>query len=395
MKKLLLLLLAFASTLSDAYADHESYKPKPTDDYITISDLEVEPGSEEVYKAKISLVGSKTYTAYEMDIELPPGMTPDFDKDGTPKLALWKGNSTIYPYTEDEDSGNKDFSHMLVKSYDKVGERIIRLSCISLVSAELTAREGVLLTLSLKAGTYLKPGDATLKVTNLHLITNEEIWVDGQQFNGQQYNCKDQTLIVHVKSVSTANVAVSTKNQFGTCVLPFPVDKLPVGLHAYSVSQRSDDGLYAYLEEQTTIRDYTPYILYAENGFSGQFQGDVNQDNYQEVVQDGILYGALVSQKVDDGFVLQNQGSGVKLYSMGGTEFQIPAGRCWVKPDVSGSVGVKALDIRIGDAAGVGATEESGPVTCDAVFTLSGQRVARPLLGGIYIMNGRKVLKVK
>lgn len=391
--KRLFLFIAFVGAMLGAYADKEEYHPKETDDYITINDVTVVPGSADTYKVQISLVGTKIYTAYEMDLDLPSGLEPVLDKDGTPKVSLWKGSNTIYPYTEDEDSGNKDFTHILAKSYGAVGPNVIRMSCISLSAQELTATKGILVTITLKATPYLKPGDVQIKVTNLHFITNEEIWVKGEQYNGQQYNCKDQTLTVHVKGESRATVAVSAKNKYSTCVLPFDVDELPAGLQAYTVTERSTDNRYAYLKEAKTMRAFTPYILYAENGFTGEFGGTVDENLYQEQVVEGILHGTLVPCSVDDGFILQNQGEGVKLYAMQGKEFLIPAGKCWVLPKINNGTEVKSIDMRLDDATGVeSAVQEYEP---DAFYSLEGKRVCHPQRGHIYIMSGKKVLMLK
>lgn len=391
--KRLFLLIAFAGVMLGAYADKEKYYPKETDDYLTINDVTVVPGRDTTYKAKLSLVGTQIYTAFEMDLELPSGLEPELNKDGTPKVSMWMGANTIYPYTEDEDSGNKDFSHTLLKSYGAVGPNIIRMSCISLSGEELTAKEGILVMIILKATPYLKPGDVQIKVTNLHLITNEEIWVNDEQYNGQQYNCKDQTLTVHVEGESQATVSVGAKNKYSTCVLPFDVNELPAGLQAYTVTERSDDGYYAYLKEVKAMQAFTPYILYAENGFTGQFGGAVDESRYQEEVVEGILHGTLVPRSVDNGFILQNQGQGVKLYAMQGKEFLIPAGKCWVLPQINNGPEVKSIDMRLDDATGVESAVRA--VEPAALYSLEGQHVHHPQRGHIYIMSGKKVLMLK
>ena len=386
-------MLAFVGVTLGAHADKEEYHQKETDDYITINDVTVVPGSDDTYKARVSLVGTQIYTAFEMDLELPSGLEPEMNNDGTPKVVIWKGANTIYPYTEDEDSGDRDFAHTLVASYGVITPNTIRLACASLSGKELTAKEGTLLTITLKTTPYLKPGDVQIKATNVHFITNEEIWVNGESQHGQQYNCKDQTLTVHVEGRSKATVAVGAKNQYSTCVLPFEVAELPEGLHAYSVTERSSDFKYAYLQEAKSIKAFTPYILYAENGFSGVFEGPVDESLYQEQVKEGILYGTLVPCTLDDGFVLQNQGEGVKLYAMQGKEFLIPAGKCWVLPEIYNGEEVKSLDMRMDDATGVesvGQSKESG-----ALYSLDGKRMRRPQPGNIYIMRGKKVLMLK
>lgn len=390
MKRVLLLLSLIGMMLgAHANEEHEKYHPKETDDYITINDVTVVPGSNEEYELLISLEGSKIYTAYEMDIEFPAGLEVIVDEDG-PYVTLWDGDGCIYPKTR------KQITHTVTSSWGKIGANSLRLACIDLSAKEFVATKGILLSIYCKAGAYLKPGDVNLKVSNLHFITNEEIWVDGKQLNGQQYNCKDQTLMVHVANKSTASISVSAKNKFGTCVLPFDVDELPDGLHAYSVTERSADAKYAFLTEQKSIKAFVPYILYDENGFSGTFSGEVDESKYQEEVNEGILYGTMVPRSVKEGFILQNQGSGVKLYAMMGNQFLIPAGRCWVLPKIYNDPGVKSLDLSFDEETGIGATPADKPHSSQsAIYMLDGKRVQHPQAGHIYIMNGQKVFWLK
>ena len=114
-----------------------------TTDYLTISDLTVVPGSSNRYYFTVSLVGSKIYTAFEMDIHFPPGLDVEF-KNGQPNANFWKSKGTIFPYDEDEFEGTKNFKHMLISSYNVVSKSDFRLSCFSGTNAELTATSGPL-----------------------------------------------------------------------------------------------------------------------------------------------------------------------------------------------------------------------------------------------------------
>lgn len=211
---------------------------------------------------------------------------------------------------------------------------------------------------------------------------------------GQQYNCKDRTEKITALAHSTATINVSAKNQWGSCVVPFDIPVLPSGLEAYTVTDRQSG--IAYLKQQTSILAYTPVLLYAENGFSGTFSGDVDETKYKEVAQQDIIYGAIVPQTKNNGFVLQNLGEGVKLYAMSGQTFEIPAGKCWVMPTFSN--GAKYMEMVIDDGTtGIGSAEcSNGAVQHEPVYySLDGKRVENPLPGKIYIVDGQKVLKLK
>lgn len=397
LRRRILLFLTLVCSAAGAFAD-DTYHQKETDDYVTLGDLTVEPGKDEVYKLKVNLNGTQIYTAFEMDIKLPSGLEPVMEKDSKgdmrPKVRLWKGTGTIFPFFEDEDEGIKDFSHSVIASYGAVDKNILRMACYSISGEDFTATSGTLVTIYCKATPYLKPGMNDLHITKCHFITNEKVLIDGKEMRGQQYNCKDRTEKITALAHSTATINVSAKNKWGSCVVPFDIPVLPSGLEAYTVTDRQSG--IAYLKQQTSILAYTPVLLYAENGFSGTFSGDVDETKYKEVAQQDIIYGAIVPQTKDNGFVLQNLGEGVKLYAMSGKTFEIPAGKCWVEPTFTN--GAKYMEMVIDDGTtGIGSAEcSNGAAQHESVYySLDGKRVENPLPGNIYIVDGQKVLKLK
>lgn len=392
----ILLFLVFVCIAFGAFADN-TYHQKETDDYVTLGDLTVEPGSNEEYQLTVNLNGTQIYTAFEMDIKLPSGLEPVMVKDSKgvmrPKVWLWMGENTVFSLIE--GPGYNIPSHTLVASYGAVGKNILRMSCYSGTVENFTATSGTLVTIYCKASPYLKPGKNDVRITECHFTANEKVTVDGKETTRiQQYNCKDRTEKINALAKSTATINVSAKNQWGSCVVPFDITVLPSGLEAYTVTDR-ESGI-AYLKPQTSILAYTPVLLYAENGFSGTFSGDVDETKYKEVAQQDIIYGAIVPQTKNDGFVLQNLGEGVKLYAMSGQPFEIPAGKCWVKPTFTN--GPKYMEMVIDDGTtGIGSAEcSNGIAQHEPVFySLDGKRVENPLPGNIYIVDGQKVLKLK
>ena len=392
----ILLFLVFVCIASGAFADN-TYHQKETDDYVTLGDLTVEPGKDEVYQLKVNLNGTQIYTAFEMDIKLPSGLEPVMVKDSKgvmrPKVWLWMGENTVFSLIE--GPGYNIPSHTLVASYGAVGKNILRMSCYSGTVENFTATSGTLVTIYCKASPYLKPGVDDVNITKCHFTANEKVTVDGKETTCiQQYNCKDRTETIKALAHSTATINVSANNHWGSCVVPFDIPELPSGLEAYTVTDRQSG--IAYLKPQTSILAYTPVLLYAENGFSGTFSGAVDETKYKEVAQQDIIYGAIVPQTKNDGFVLQNLGEGVKLYAMSGQTFEIPAGKCWVKPTIYN--GAKYMEMVIDDSTtGIGSAEcSNGASQHEPVFySLDGKRVENPLPGNIYIVDGQKVLKLK
>lgn len=355
----------------------EPQYPKPTDDHITVNEVTLVPGSTDTYQVEISLVGSQIYTAYQMDILFPPGVDVVVDEDG-PYVDLWEGDGCIYPYVR------KKLVHSLSSSYGVISSKLLRISCRGDMNKELTAIKGKLLYFLVKVSPYLKPGDVVLKVTNLDFITKE---------NAQKYHCKDQTLTLHATAESTATLSVSGSSHYGTCVLPFAVPTLPDGVKAYSAKGLDDTGQLVVLDEVTQLAAYTPYILYSTSGYTGSLKGTVDASQYGEVVSDGLLRGAIAPQKRKDGYVLQDLGAGAKFYAMDGVEFLIPEGKCWLEMPVA-QASAPQYGIQIGTTTGITAPTTSASAH-GKIYTLDGKQVKTMQPGGIYVVNGKKVLKIK
>ena len=248
----------------------------------------------------------------------------------------------------------------------------------------LTATSGKLLYFLVKVSPYLKPGDVVLKVTNLDFITKE---------NAQKYHCKDQTLTLHATAESTATLSVSGSSHYGTCVLPFAVPTLPDGVKAYSAKGLDDTGKLVVLSEVTQLAAYTPYILYSASGYTGSLNGTVDANKYGEVVSDGLLRGAIAPQKRTDGYVMQDLGEGAKFYAMDGVEFLIPEGKCWLEMPKAQAFAPQ-YGIQIGTTTAITAPTTSASAH-GKIYTLDGKEVKTMQPGGIYVVNGKKVLKIK
>lgn len=292
MKRFLLVFQFFcvAMTVLAAGGTGGNGKHVDTDDYVTVGELTPVAGSTNRYSLMVSLVGSRLYTAGEMDIEFPAGLDVEM-KNGKPNLNIWKGAGTIYPYTTDEDSGDRSFTHSIISSFGVIGKHKLRLSIFSTLNENLMSESGPLFKLYLTASPYLKPGEAKLKITQCHLITAQKTLVT-------QYDTKDHDETISITNhESHVSLLISAENKYSTCVLPFATS-LPQGLRAFSVARREKTVLY--LAEAKSMEAFTPYILYAENGFSGTLSGTVDESLYQETVQRGVLYGTLIDRNMDD-----------------------------------------------------------------------------------------------
>lgn len=324
-----------------------------------------------------------------MDIEFPPGLDVEM-KDGKPNAKLWLGKNTIFPFEEDEDSGNKLFTHTMASSFGVIGKHTFRMSCISLRNETLTATSGTLLKLYLKATPFVKPGAVKLKVSKCHFTTCVDHVVT-------QWDCADQELPLQVPDFNrTIPLNISAANQWSTCVLPFSAP-LPDGVYAFTVKSQDEKKKQLTLSKNPTrqLEAFTPYILYAPNGYSGSFTGLVGDGEWQEQVQKGVLHGTLEDHIQSEGFCLQNQGDGVKFYCMAGGDILIPAGKCWVELPFTGDPWPEYLSMVWDETTSApsltlsdGAADHASPI-----FTLTGQRVAAPRPHQIYIQNGHKYIQ--
>jgi len=192
----------------------------------------------------------------------------------------------------------------------------------------------------------------------------------------------------------TLPVNVSAANKIGTLILPFDAE-LPTGLKAYSCDAAEGDLLT--LTEASSIEACTPYIVYAENGYSGNLTGTAtltDDANVTDIFADGYLTGVLTGTTVSTGYILQNQGSGPLFYDAEGVTFSLPAGRCYLTPTASGNV--KAFTFNFGDTDGIEEFQGTplpnrGGAGGEALFDLSGRKVESPARG-IYIQGTRKVV---
>ena len=360
-----------------------------TTDSVVVSGLNVALNGDSTYFT-VSLEGSRLYSAYDIQLQLPDGLEVVYDK-GAPKVQMFKRKTDIYPYTEEEDpfEGTTTITYSHVLSSNVIGRNTLRVMCISMSNENLTATSGRLFGVYVKATPYLKPGDVEILVKEVCLTTAEAV----------EYKPADEVRVAgqaggQAGATTSLTLYVSVENKYGTCILPFDF-ALPAdgSLKAYTCSGHTDDALV--LERKNHIEAYKPYVLYAEYGFEQEISGTVDATKYPEggILKNELLVGTVVRTEVkgDEFYVLQNQDSkvGPMFYQVGReTSFAVPAGKCYVELP-AGSAG--APSFRMGEATAIG----DMPLIKDdeaVIYNVLGQRVNRMQAGRIYIVNGRKVI---
>lgn len=197
-------------------------------------------------------------------------------------------------------------------------------------------------------------------------------------------------------STVSVDINIAPENMWSTCVLMFGVTELPEGLRAFKSSELAKGSQSLVLEEVYELEAYTPYILYAQDGYQGTLTGTVDFTNYVAVASDDIaLKGAVEQQTITEGYILQNQGSGMKFHKiLDSTEFTIPVGKCWLEVN-SLDVAVQSVSLKFkegttgieGVALDVEVLNEA-----DGIYTIDGKRVSDMQKGQIYVVGGKKTI---
>ena len=310
------------------------------------------------------------YTSFQFDLVLPPGLDiAYYESNEGLKADIGKAESnTVYQRRDDHSVACE------------VHPGFIRVICMSITNMTFGKTTGSLIDVYVTPSPYLKPGDVEIKLTNVKFARVTE-----------EYGYRADELIltgITAEAKSTLPVKVSETNKFSTAVFPFDVDAIPAGLEVYSCNSTNGENLV--LTKQSKAAAYTPYILYAENGFDGTLSGAVDASKYSEVVTDGYLCGAVAAQEIGGGngyYVMQNKGEGVMFYSVDDSSFSIPAGKCWLAlpAELQGSV-----SFRLDGTTGIGEVKGEN-VEVKTVYDLQGRKVENPAKG-IYIVNGNKLL---
>lgn len=349
-----------------------------TDDCFTFSEATLTPNGEYV-ELTVGLNGSRLYTAYNLDIILPAGVDVALNaKTGTPRVSMIK-NADFYPNDYEDDP---TYSHSISYTYGVVGSNILRVSCSSTMNESFLKTSGDLFKVYLVASAFAKPGKNTIKVSGCNLTA-----IEGGEVH-KYVPADNQYEVLTIGNSSSLTLSINAANKFSTCILPF--DYTPSGFTAYTADAVEDD--FITLTEANTMSAYTPYIIYSETGYSGTASGTVDASKYVATATAGILTGAIEPQDITDGYVLQNKdnGNGAMFYKVNGQKFRIPSGKCWI--GVSASV-KDFLGFNVEEASGIHAT--SSQVNDQTIYDLSGNQVSTCEAGRIYIINGKKVLKIK
>lgn len=352
-----------------------------TTDYLYATDIRVDSydGS---YYFNVCLEGSRKYVSYGVDIQLPNGWVVAETTNGSPNIVMIDftyriDEDVIYPYTQNR--GNYTYYHILASAFPDGNRHHARVGCLFTdgSNSTLTENSGALFRV------YIEKEDnggwplGSIKVYDVEL-----------NVIGTAYDCENKETVVLTHTGETAlPFNVSPTAHWGTCILPFDVPTLPGDVKAYTSTTYDTENIY--LTEATSLDAYTPYILHSETGYSGTVSGTVDPEKYpaEGFATAGNLKGAVVSQSITSGYVLQNLSNDVRFYPVNGT-FNIPSGRCWM--DIPADA--NARKILINETNGISNIKVKGDDANKAIYNLQGIRVNNTTEGHLFIKGGKKFL---
>lgn len=360
-----------------------------TTDQIVLSDLT--ELSSDIYYFDVSLNGleSRIYSAYNMDIILPEGI--DVVKSGDDYVVMMMTPS-LYPYTVNILNNSQTYTHTVSASMP--AEHQLRIACTSNSNNEFTAYSGTLfrVAVTLDASKFTFSPKPIVKVSGIALVQ-----ANNTKYVPADFSCRPFT--TGIPTARNLSINISSTNKVGTLILPFDA-ALPTGVQAFTCSTVNTMEQTINLEEANSFVACKPYIVYAENGFSGTLSGTVDlsanypdEDVYTE--EEGLLTGVLTTTVVNTGYIMQNQGDGPAFYSADGENFSLPAGRCYMTLPSSGikmfslNFDSKEETMKIDSLS----KEERSEGEAESWYTLQGVKLdQKPTEKGVYFYGQQKVL---
>ena len=222
-----------------------------------------------------------------------------------------------------------------------------------------TATEGVYNLKNVAANNYIGSQDAGVYTVNSHIN-------------------------FFIKETSKPSITINTTVAgWGTTMLPFAVAELPDGVKAYTCA--AVEGNTLTLEEANSLEANKPYII--EGPWNETLTGDAKGTAL--TYTDGLLTGVYAATPAPVGtYVLQNLDNNVAFYLVKEVDGKTPtvgANRAYLTAPESG---VKAFYFGAADAI----KNVFDGVASGEIYDLSGRKVSKMQKGGVYVINGKKVL---
>ena len=196
---------------------------------------------------------------------------------------------------------------------------------------------------------------------------------------------------------SLANIQFEMKSQYATLIMPCPSSSVD-GLKSYTCSAIDANNVITLTPNGNggggAFQQNVPYIIEANRGAKFTIVG---WDKGSRVTHtSGRLTGVLKESGVNipqGSYVLAKNGETVGFFKVTGDAVKCPQYKCYLTPD-TGENPARVIYFSSDDVeTGINAveTEETTPANA-AIYDLSGRRV-QSAKAGLYIVNGKKVIK--
>lgn len=209
------------------------------------------------------------------------------------------------------------------------------------------------------------------------------------------WTCFDNFQIQYLQPSTVVPFAVTSANKWGTLILPFDA-AVPAGMEVNTIDGANEEGVLT-LTGVDVIAALTPYVVYAEEGISTTFEGFA-PESLEATYSDGkYMTGVLTAEGVKPmagSYILQNQQeTGIGFYVVPETwKNKVWQYHCYLDSSIQPSQDVKVFYLSEGDATAIENVVSGQQPAGEALYDLSGRRVAKGQ-SGIYIVNGRKLVK--
>ncbi|MBO7069632.1 MAG: hypothetical protein J6W52_13315 [Bacteroidaceae bacterium] len=395
MKKNIFLLLA-ASLLGMGHS--------MADNVLVVKDVDVPQGGQGTIE--IGCEFDTEYTAFELQLSLPDGFSLLTDEEGYPVIE--KAFSTNHILTGNLLSSNGNYK-FTCRSMDNISISTSGALFRVTVQADASLALGTSLTASITTCEFTRTADSegeSLADTEFSIhITESRTILDE---NSTQMPVAENGAKVRVKRTVNADV-------WSTICLPFAMteaqtkeafgnDVQLADFTGYQATEDDDEnvvGITVSFEPVNAIEANHPYIIKVSSPLTEFTVDDVDINPEEEPTKAAVkrtkkqwseMIGTYVAEKtIEDQMLFLN--GGCFWYSTGKTKMK--GYRAYfdfydVLTDVEGA------DVRIFldfDGEETGIREILTSDTQRAIFDLSGRKVVKPQLHGVYIINGKKIMK--
>ncbi len=357
-------------------------------------EITVSTAEDETYDAG-SATFNLTVNAPTGKTSTPGGKTTTF----TDKDLHYSSGGVAWTASQSANSFESASSSRGVQFGAAIGEFTLSTSAITGVVTKVSM---VLSTNGSGNTVSVKVGDTNFKYNNSSTLTltdgDSKVERDfvGEASGTIVISCNDTKKSIYFKSITVytktnADVTIPSSG-FGTFCYQYPLDLDLLDENAKAYIVTSVEGNNVTLKRITgTIKGGVPFILYGESGAHTLYTAESSST----VPASNMLVGTLAPTYItatNGDYTNFGMKSGKFVKAANGV---MPANKAYL-PVLTSSLGGGAREFNFifddDTTTGIRQTENLELRTENAVYDLQGRKVAQPTRGGLYIVNGRKVV---